>query len=110
MATVDDGVIAQLEQAGAPEEVIQAARKRMQPPDDGCEVWEENWLSFRVFESLGTQWNVAVGMSGLYHAGINYLALPIVMRRYKVPHEDRDRVFDDIRLMERAAREVLNKR
>ena len=103
-------MIDQLKQAQAPDEVIQAALKRIAPADEHCEVWEENWQTVQVFLFLESQWNVVVGAAGrMLWQGIKYPCVALAMRRYKVPPGERDRMWDDIRIMERAAREVLNK-
>lgn len=102
-------MIEQLKQAGAPDEVIQAAQKRIATSDEHCEVWEDNWLSLEVFLFLSTQWNVVQGGVAPLLQGIRYEIVPLALRRFKVPFSDRDRMWDDIRLMERAAKEVMNK-
>ena len=48
---------------------------------------------------MGTQWRV--GMAGA--TGLDYAALPVVMRLVGVPAADRADVFDAIRTMEDAA-------
>lgn len=67
------------------------------------EVWPENYLSLQVFEAMGTQWRT--GMSG--PTGLDYTALPIVMRQMQVPKKKRKQLFDDIRVMEGAALKVM---
>lgn len=67
------------------------------------EVWPENYLSLQVFEAMGTQWRT--GMSG--PTGLDYSALPIVMRQMQVPKGERKQLFDDIRVMEGAALKVM---
>jgi presenilin-like A22 family membrane protease len=64
--------------------------------DEIVEVWPDNWLSFLVMDSMGTQWRTgACGVTGL-----DYGVLPSVMRLVGVSIKDRSRVFQDIRLME----------
>lgn len=67
------------------------------------EVWPENYLSLQVFEAMATQWRT--GMSG--PTGLDYSALPIVMRQMQVPKGERKQLFDDIRVMEGAALKVM---
>jgi hypothetical protein len=63
------------------------------------EVWPDNVPTISVFISMSTQWRV--GMSGA--TGLDYTALPTVMRLTGVPAADRAEVFEGIRLMEDAA-------
>lgn len=59
-------------------------------------VWPDNLLAVNTFVAMSTQWRVgAVGATGL-----DYNALPIVMRMIGVPAQERANVFDDIRIME----------
>nr|WP_245247821.1 DUF1799 domain-containing protein [Tianweitania sediminis] len=76
--------------------------------DDALEVWDVNWRSLTVFLNCETQWRIiAAGMTGvLIFLGIDYAsARPLLERR-------RGRldcaVFDDLRVMERAALPILN--
>lgn len=68
---------------------------------DEVVIWHENYISFQVFESLSTQWNI--GMSG--RTGINYQSIPIVLQMLDVEQEEHKDIFADIRIMEH---EVLN--
>lgn len=54
---------------------------------------------------MATQWRV--GMGGA--TGLDYGVLPEIWRRTKTPIEDRDEVFDDLRIMEDAALETMRK-
>jgi len=63
------------------------------------EVWPDNAPSLNVFIAMSTQWRV--GMSGA--TGLDYAALPGVMRLIGVSAAERADVFDDIRIMEDAA-------
>ncbi|MDT9673845.1 hypothetical protein F6R97_04145 [Pseudomonas sp. JV414] len=67
--------------------------------DETVEVWPDNWKSFLVMDSMGTQWRTgACGATGL-----DYGVLPNVMRLVGVPAKDRPSVFQDIRVMESEA-------
>lgn len=68
-------------------------------PEQITEVWPDNWPAVMVFDGMATQWRV--GASGA--TGLDYAALPFVMRTLKVPPGDRAQVFDDVRVMESAA-------
>lgn len=62
-------------------------------------VYPDNWMTVRVFTDLLTQWRM--GYSG--PVGLDYGAIPVVFRIRKVKPDDREHVFDGIRVMERAA-------
>jgi len=76
--------------------------------DQAFDVYEENWLSFSLFCEMETQWEVIAGMGGVHYSGIKYPSLESAMRLRRVPLNDRARIFQDVRLMERAAKSVLN--
>ena len=73
-------------------------------------VWAENWDTWCVFRDCGTQWIVLAGMSGFYYQGIDYMKLATVMDFKTVPDDKRAAMFDDIRLMEGVAKQVLNEK
>jgi len=63
------------------------------------EVWPDNVLSFNTFVAMSTQWRT--GMAG--PTGLDYGALPDVLRLTQVPRREWAQIFDDIRTMEDAA-------
>lgn len=63
------------------------------------EVWPDNVPTIAVFIAMCTQWRV--GMSGA--TGLDYAALPVVMRLNGIAAKDRPDVFEGIREMEDAA-------
>lgn len=63
------------------------------------EIWPDNVLPLRVFQAMGTQWRV--GFNG--PIGLDYNVLPGVIERIGVPEKERNQVFDDVQVMERAA-------
>jgi hypothetical protein len=67
------------------------------------EVWTENWPSLELFSALSTQWRV--GMNG--PTGLDYSAVPVVMDMRGIEPDARRDIFEDIRIMERAAIEVF---
>lgn len=67
------------------------------------QVWPENVQATATFITMGTQWRS--GFSG--YTGLDYSALPEVWRRTKVPPEERDAVFADLVVIERAALEAM---
>ena len=70
------------------------------------EVWPDNVQALNVMIAMGTQWRV--GMAGA--TGLDYSALPAVMRLVGVPTADRGEVFDSIRTMEDAALQTMRKK
>lgn len=66
---------------------------------DPVEVWPENLPVVGVFQAMETQWRV--GMEGA--TGLDYNALPTVLRLTRVPRAKWPDVFEDLRTMERAA-------
>jgi hypothetical protein len=83
------------------------------------EVWPDNIQTVNVFIAMLTQWNCVVippviGLNKaipgkLIKTGLNYACLPEIWRRTKTPVKDRDGIFEDIRIMEDAAMEEMQK-
>ena len=76
--------------------------------EQSFDVFEDNWLSFSLFCEMKTQWDVIAGMGGVHYGGIKYPSLESAMRMRRIPFADRARLFQDVRLMEEAAKSVLN--
>lgn len=70
---------------------------------DDVEVWPENWPAVEVFVRMNTQW--IVGMSG--QTGLNYLVLFDLLDRAGYVGPEWDRMFDDVRVLEREALSVM---
>jgi len=76
---------------------------RKDVPVEEFGVWPDGWPAFTVFEAMATQWRVgACGATGL-----DYGALPGVMRLCGVPAGERQSIFRDIRDMENEALRVM---
>lgn len=81
-----------------------------------CKVWEENWQSVIFFaDYCGTQWqyvSISGGMGGgaLMATGLNHASVLASLRTLRLPRTRFDEVFADVRVMERAALEAINKR
>lgn len=71
---------------------------------DCVEVWPENWQSFDLFVSVGTQWRI--GMAG--PTGLDYSALYPLLDR--LPADEWQSTFDDVRIMERAALDAMHEK
>ncbi|MGZ9713899.1 DUF1799 domain-containing protein [Glaciimonas sp. GNP009] len=73
------------------------------PPVD---IWPDNLTVINVFVAMSTQWRV--GMAGA--TGLDYTALPHVMRLVGVLPKERADVFNGIRTMEDVALETMRKK
>lgn len=71
----------------------------------GTEVWPDNLQAVNVFISMATQWRI--GPAGA--TGLDYNALPFVMRACDVKAADRADVLDDVRTLEDAALATIRK-
>lgn len=69
------------------------------------EVWPDNLAAVNVFICLSTQWRT--GMTG--PTGLDYAAIPEVMRMSSLPRSEWPEVFECIRVMEDAALEQIRK-
>lgn len=72
----------------------------------------ENWFAVRLFDAMGTQWRVATVGPRMVFIGLDYTALPIVLRslRQRVPHaRTLADVLPQLQVMEAAAIAVLDK-
>lgn len=78
------------------------------------EVWPENHEIVLLFESLSTQWLAAVGggMGGgvFIRYGLAYTSAYPLLDRISPDKESWDENFEMLRVMERAALAVMNKR
>lgn len=66
---------------------------------EGVGVWPDNIMAVNVFIAMDTQWRI--GANGV--TGLDYNALPVVMKMSGVPAKDRADVFEDVRTMEDVA-------
>lgn len=60
------------------------------------EVWPENETALRVFLAMDTQWQIGPGGP----VGLIYSSLAEVWQRQRVPDEERDEVFEGLRVLE----------
>lgn len=68
------------------------------PPEE-IALWPDNVLVKDVFQAMGTQWRA--GPAGLL--GLDYAALPAVLRFLGAPRSRHSEVFDGVRVMEMTA-------
>lgn len=108
-AQIDHGVATALAAFGARDRDVDAARERAVEPD--FEVYPENWDAVQLFLALSTQWRaVAFGTlasARVLHTGLDYTAVESVARLTGIPRSRRAAVFQQLRVMEEAALDVL---
>ena len=73
--------------------------------DSACEVWEDNWEAFKVFELCSYQWRMSNG----YRVGLDYNVVKWAMELYGVRKKRRLELLHDIRVMETAALAQMQK-
>ena len=88
---------------GLPLELVQEAEGFQQ---DGEEWFADNLQTIRVFIDMSTQWRI--GMSGA--VGLDYNVLFSRLDRLFGESDEWEEVFGGIKIMERAALEVINKK
>ena len=71
---------------------------------DGIEVWPENEGATGAFIAMQTQWRA--GMGGA--TGLDYNAIPAVLRLTGVVRGDWSDTFECLRIMESEAMKVMN--
>lgn len=98
MALVGGGsdIDAAADRLGLPVELLHEA-DAYQGPGQG--IYPDNVQAVALFSDLLTQWRV--GMSGAI--GIDYSALPVVMRIRAIDIDDCQELFECLQIMERAA-------
>ena len=73
-----------------------------------CAVLRENWPAVRAFAAMGTQWRYRpAGMAGSVPAGLDYGVVPDVLRLLGLKRKRWPVVFEQLRVMELAALEVM---
>lgn len=112
----DEEAVAALVAVGVPE--TEARRCVAGQYDDGeregpaaggdCAVLRENWTAVRAFAAMGTQWRYRpAGMGGSVPAGLDYGVVPDVLRLLGLKRKRWPVVFEQLRVMELAALEVM---
>lgn len=71
---------------------------------DPVEVWPEMWPAVELFCRLGTQWHVSPAGGA---TGLRYEALYPLLDRHCADPDDWQQLFDDVRVMERAALDTM---
>ena len=67
------------------------------------EVWPDAWLSFCLFEALGTQWRLGPGGP----SGLDYTAIPAAAEMLGIKRRKLADHFPDLRIMEYEALAVM---
>lgn len=67
------------------------------------EIYPDTWVSVGMFRDLLTQWRM--GFAG--PIGLDYAAIPVVLRLRRIARESWPDIFDDIQTLESAALSVL---
>jgi len=70
------------------------------------DVLRDNWPTVEMFLACQTQWEIH-GFSGHY-LGLRYEGLESAVNLMEVKHDDRRALFEQLRLMELAALEIIN--
>ena len=84
-----------------------AAIRSVAPTD----LWSCNEPVFRVFSAVSSQWRTSsLPAGGVWWQGIDYGVLPGVLRMMGIARREWADLFDDLRVMERAAASTLNER
>ena len=84
-------------------EAIGLLREDVEDTSD-VEVWPENWVPFKVFNKVSTQWRVWAGGA----TGLDYSVVYSTMDRMKIKKQLA--VLDAIRVMEASALSTMNRR
>ena len=71
-----------------------------------AELWPDNLTTVNTFLSMSTQWRAG----GVGLVGMDYNALPTVLRLSKVPRSEWSEVFNGIAIMESAALQEMRKK
>ena len=70
------------------------------------EVWPDNMPAINLFLTLSTQWR---GL-GMGPSGLDYNVLFARMDRMKLPDQEYEWMFDDVRVIEAEALKIINKK
>jgi len=77
---------------------------------DDVEVWPDNWLAWRLFSDLSTQWiYVGAGMGPPKRVGLVYASLYPLLDRACTTQDQWQQTFHDIQACEDAALEQMRK-
>ena len=69
-------------------------------------IFADCWNSVMVFEALSSQWRVSFAGA----TGLDYQAIPVVLNLKGIKKNQHEKIFNDIRVMERAALKLMEKK
>jgi len=97
--------------AGAPSDIIEAATAATASPSSAeFEVWPENWQTLEIFLDLSSCWTwLSAGLITPIRIGIAATEIEATLRLHGLRGKRRRNRYQEIRLMEAAALEVLRK-
>lgn len=78
--------------------------------DDLFPVYPENWPTVQVFKRCADSWDIVAGMDNIFYQALKTDRIESVLRLMKIPDSDKLEIFDNLRVMQAAAKEVLNER
>ena len=81
-----------------------------QAPQGDYELPPELWDAWRCFVHTWHQWRVVAGFAAVWYEGIDQAALLACMEMLEIKRKHRERVFQQVLILERAARELRNKK
>ena len=92
---------------GAPQDFIDQTRASAVRSHD-FELFEDNIQTVTVFQRMSTQWRTR-GMDGVLQ-GLDYTALPFVMRMCGIAAKQRAVIFEEIGIMEMETLKVVREK
>jgi len=87
----------------------EAAAAGFEPEDyasDPVDIWPDTYWAYEAMNAMATQWRM--GMNG--PTGLDYSAIPMVLRMIGAPRSEWQQLYSDLRVMEAAALGAMNKR
>ena len=96
---------------GAPPEYLDAIDAMADGDEGDCEVWPENWDAVLAFLGLQTCWRRQyLDMAGqIVWEGLGWGDVTALLRETHPQRSERRTLIEDLRVMETAALELLNK-
>lgn len=71
--------------------------------DQDIEVFEDNWNTFLVFDSMATQWRI--GNAG--PSGLDYNVIPLCLESLEIDRTELKEILPGVRVMESEALSVM---
>ncbi len=78
--------------------------------DDRFPVYPENWQTVEVFRRCADSWDIVSGQGGAHYQALKTERIESVLRLMQIPDSNKLEIFDNLRVMQAAAKEVLNER